>query len=97
MTAMFPSSWRSPMAGVSLFSRSIWSALSSTWSAAVFYQTPAGIRRAGAKRIETWLHNRKVHGAAALARAVVEAAEAQHTILPGEELAADMVVRLAKG
>lgn len=61
------------------------------------YQTPAGIRRAGAKRIETWLHNRKVHGAAALARAVVEAAEAQHTILPGEELAADMVVRLAKG
>ncbi|MGW9382484.1 IS110 family transposase, partial [Streptomyces albidoflavus] len=61
------------------------------------YQTPAAIRRAGAKRIETWLRNRKVYGAAALAKAVVEAAEAQHTALPGEKLAATMVVRLAKG
>ncbi|MFI5987910.1 IS110 family transposase [Streptomyces sp. NPDC051555] len=61
------------------------------------YQTPAAIRRAGVKRIETWLRNRKVYGAAALAKAVVEAAEAQHTALPGEKLAAAMVVRLAKG
>uniref|UniRef100_UPI003899D8FC transposase n=1 Tax=Streptomyces marianii TaxID=1817406 RepID=UPI003899D8FC len=61
------------------------------------YQTPAAIRRAGAKRIETWLKNRKVHGAAALARTVAEAAQAQHTALPGEKLAATMVVRLAKG
>ncbi|GGV55353.1 hypothetical protein GCM10010245_87710 [Streptomyces spectabilis] len=61
------------------------------------YQTPAAIRRTGAKRIETWLKNRKVKGAAALARTAVEAAQAQHTALPGEELAAAMVVRLAKG
>lgn len=61
------------------------------------YQTPAAIRRAGPKRIETWLRNRKVYGAATLAKAVVEAAEAQHTALPGEKLAAAMVVRLAKG
>ncbi|MFE5765983.1 IS110 family transposase [Streptomyces sp. NPDC056492] len=61
------------------------------------YQTPTAIRRAGAKRIETWLRNRKVRGTAALAKAVVEAAESQHTALPGEKLAAVMVVRLAKG
>ena len=61
------------------------------------YQTPAAIRRAGAKRIETWLKNRKVRGAAALAKTVVEAAQAQQTALPGEKLAAAMVVRLAKG
>ncbi|MGV9851479.1 IS110 family transposase [Streptomyces sp. NPDC003442] len=61
------------------------------------YQTPAAIRRAGANRIETWLKNRKVRSAGALAKAAVEAADAQHTALPGEKLAAAMVVRLAKG
>ncbi|WP_436969369.1 IS110 family transposase [Actinacidiphila glaucinigra] len=61
------------------------------------YQTPAAIRRAGVRRIETWLKNRKVRSAAALARAAVDAAQAQHTVLPGEKLAAAMVVRLAKG
>ncbi|MER7465391.1 IS110 family transposase [Streptomyces sp. NPDC097981] len=61
------------------------------------YQTPAAIRRAGAGRIETWLKNRKVRGAAALAKTAVEAAQAQQTALPGEKLAAAMVVRLAKG
>ncbi|MEV0976606.1 IS110 family transposase [Streptomyces sp. NPDC049915] len=61
------------------------------------YQTPAVIRRSGARRIETWLRNRKVRGAAALAKTVTEAAEAQHTALLGEQLAAAMVVRLAKG
>ncbi|MFD9421036.1 IS110 family transposase [Streptomyces goshikiensis] len=61
------------------------------------YQTPAAIRRAGASRIETWLKNRKVRGAATLAKTAVEAAQAQQTALPGEKLAAAMVVRLAKG
>ncbi|MBK6019512.1 IS110 family transposase [Streptomyces sp. MBT53] len=61
------------------------------------YQTPAAIRRAGAARMTTWLRNRKVYGSAALARAVVQAAEAQLTALPGEKLAATMVARLAKG
>ncbi|WP_449343269.1 IS110 family transposase [Streptomyces silvisoli] len=61
------------------------------------YQTPAAIRRAGVKRIETWLKNRKVRSAAALAKTAVEAAQAQMTALPGEKLAANMVVRLAKG
>lgn len=61
------------------------------------YQTPAAIRRAGVKRIETWLKNRKVRSAAALAKTAVEAAQAQETALPGEKLAATMVARLAKG
>ncbi|MGF0173763.1 IS110 family transposase [Streptomyces sp. Marseille-Q5077] len=60
------------------------------------YQTPSAIRGAGAKRIETWLRNRKVRGAAALAAKAVEAAQAQDTALPGEELAAAMVARLAR-
>ncbi|MEU9064704.1 IS110 family transposase [Streptomyces sp. NPDC048430] len=61
------------------------------------YQTPAAIRRSGVKCVETWLRARKVRCAADLARTAVEAAEAQHTALPGEKLAASMVVRLAKG
>lgn len=61
------------------------------------YQTPAAFRRAGARRIEAWLKNRKIRGAATLAKTVVEAAGAQHTALPGEKLAAAMVLRLAKG
>lgn len=61
------------------------------------FQTPDAIRRAGRKRIETWLAKRKVRNAAALARTAIEAAAAQHTSLPGEKLAASMVVRLAKG
>lgn len=61
------------------------------------YQTPAAIRRAGTSRVTTWLKNRKVYGSAALATAVMKAAEAQFTALPGERLAAIMVARLAKG
>ncbi|MPY34691.1 IS110 family transposase [Streptomyces adustus] len=59
------------------------------------YQTPATIRRMGAKRLETWLRNRKVSDAAALARRAVEAAQAQQTTLPGEQLGAELVARLA--
>jgi transposase len=54
---------------------------------------PGALRRLD----ETWLRNRKARGAATLARTALEAAEAQHTALPGEQLAAAMVVRLAKG
>ncbi|MEU8874051.1 transposase [Streptomyces javensis] len=61
------------------------------------YQAPASIRRSGARRIETWLKNRKVRNAAALAETAVEAAKSQHTALPGETLAAAMVARIAKG
>ncbi|WP_030211864.1 IS110 family RNA-guided transposase [Streptomyces bikiniensis] len=60
------------------------------------YQTPAAIRRLGARRLETWLRNRKVLRANQLAETTVEAAERQHTSLPGEKLAAQMVHTLAK-
>jgi transposase len=60
------------------------------------YQTPAAIRRIGARRLETWLRNRKVIRADQLAEKAVEAADRQHTSLPGEELAAQMVHTLAK-
>ncbi|MEU6505339.1 IS110 family transposase [Streptomyces sp. NPDC046942] len=60
------------------------------------YQTPAAIRRLGAKRLETWLLNRKVRSANQLAEAAVEAAERQHTSLPGEKLTAQLVHTLAR-
>ncbi|WP_328452762.1 IS110 family transposase [Amycolatopsis sp. NBC_00438] len=60
------------------------------------YQTPDALRRLGQSRLETWLRNRKVRNATAVAASALEAAAAQHTTLPGQGLAADMVVRLAK-
>ncbi|MCX5215496.1 IS110 family transposase [Kitasatospora sp. NBC_00240] len=60
------------------------------------YQTPAGIRRMGASRLETWLRNRKVRGCASLARLAVDAAERQHTAVPGEKATARMVHTLAR-
>ncbi len=60
------------------------------------YQAPAAIRRIGAKRLETWLRNRKVTRAGRLAETAVQAAERQHTSLPGEELTAQLVHTLAK-
>ncbi|MDO0930777.1 IS110 family transposase [Streptomyces sp. DG2A-72] len=60
------------------------------------YQTPAALRRIGARRLETWLRNRGVTRADRLAEAAVHAAERQHTSLPGEKLAAQMMHTLAK-
>ncbi|MGW4981631.1 IS110 family transposase [Streptomyces mirabilis] len=60
------------------------------------YRTPAAIRRTGAKRLETWLRNRKVLRADRLAETAVQAAERQHTSLPGETLTAQLVHTLAK-
>ncbi|MFD8970807.1 IS110 family transposase [Streptomyces sp. NPDC059568] len=60
------------------------------------YQTPAAIRRVGTSRLTTWLRNRKVRGAQALATAAVEAAERQHTAVTGEKAIAKMVHTLTK-
>lgn len=60
------------------------------------YQTPAAIRRAGSSRLETWLRKRKARNAAAVAAAAMAAAEAQHTTVTGEAMAASVVARLAK-
>ncbi|MFB7530830.1 IS110 family transposase [Streptomyces sp. NPDC056178] len=59
-------------------------------------QTPAAIRRMGVSRLETWLRNREVSGAGALAARAVEAALAQMTALRGEELGAELVGCLAR-
>jgi transposase len=59
------------------------------------YQTPAAIRRIGSRRLQTWLRNRHVIHAERLAGTAVQAAERQHTSLPGEKLAAELVRTLA--
>jgi len=61
------------------------------------FQTPAALREAGAASVTAWLRARKVRGAAALAAAAVRAAQAQTITLPGEQLAARLVTRLAEG
>ncbi|MYT33462.1 MULTISPECIES: IS110 family transposase [unclassified Streptomyces] len=60
------------------------------------YQTPAAIRRAGVKRLTTWLCNRKVRSSEALAAKAVEAADRQHTAVAGEKAIARMVHTLAE-
>ncbi len=60
------------------------------------YQTPDGLRRAGAARLALWLRKRKARNADAVAAAAMEAANAQRTIVPGQQLAAAMVARLAE-
>ncbi|MFE2727292.1 IS110 family transposase [Kitasatospora sp. NPDC059327] len=59
------------------------------------YQTPAALRRRGRARLTAWLANRSVRGADAVAATALEAAEAQHTVLPGEDVAAGIVADLA--
>jgi transposase len=60
------------------------------------YQTPTALRRIGVSRLTTWLRNRKVRSAEALAKAAVDAAERQHTAVAGEKAIAKMVHTLAK-
>ncbi|MFD3806665.1 transposase, partial [Streptomyces sp. NPDC058619] len=60
------------------------------------YQTPAALRRTGRKRLETWLRNRHVRSPEALATAALEAAERQHTAVPGEKITAQVIHTLAK-
>lgn len=60
------------------------------------YQTPDGLRRAGAARLAAWLRKRKARNADAIAVKALQAANAQHTIVAGQQLAAAVVARLAK-
>lgn len=61
------------------------------------YQTPAAIRRMGRKRLTSFLKNRSVKGADALAGKAVEAAQSQSVTLPAEEVTARIVAELAGG
>ena len=60
------------------------------------YQTPDSLRRAGAARLVAWLRKRKARNADAVAATALDAANAQHSIVPGQQLAATVVARLAK-
>ena len=60
------------------------------------YQTPDGLRRTGTTRLAAWLHKRKARNADAVAATALEAAHAQHTMVPGQDLGAAMVARLAE-
>ncbi|WP_373684961.1 IS110 family transposase [Streptomyces lunaelactis] len=60
------------------------------------YQTPAALRRIGTNRLAVWLKNRKVRSSQLVAATAVQAAEAQHTAVAGEKLAAAVVAKLAR-
>ena len=60
------------------------------------YQTPAALRRIGKSRLAVWLKNRKVRNYRLVAATAVQAAEAQHTAVSGEKLAATVVAKLAR-
>ena len=60
------------------------------------YQTPEALRRAGTTRLAAWLLKPKARNADPVAITALEAANAQHSIAPGQHLAATVVARLAK-
>jgi transposase len=60
------------------------------------YQSPDQLRRAGHKRIVTYLRNRGVKGSNKVANKVLEAAKAQSVTLPAQEVASRIVAELAK-
>jgi len=59
------------------------------------YQTPAAIRRIGQSRLQSWLVKRKVRSGDQVAAAAVAAAATQHTVVPGQDVAATIVADLA--
>ena len=59
------------------------------------YQTPAQLRRAGHKRIATYLRNRSVKGSNKVAHKALSAAKAQSVTLPAQEVASRIVAELA--
>ena len=59
------------------------------------YQTPAQLRRAGHKRIATYLRNRGVKGSNKVANRALAASKAQSVSLPAQEVASRIVAELA--
>jgi transposase len=60
------------------------------------YQTPAQLRRAGHKRVATYLRNRGVKGSSSVAQKALSAAKAQSVTLPAQDVAASIVAELAE-
>ena len=59
------------------------------------YQTPAAIRRIGKSRLQAWLAKRTVRSAEQIATDALAAAAVQHTVVPGQDVAATLVADLA--
>lgn len=59
------------------------------------YQTPTALRRSGAARITSWLAKHGCRNATLVATTALEAAQAQRTRVPVEDIAALIVARLA--
>lgn len=60
------------------------------------YQSPAQLRRAGHKRIASYLRKRGVKGSNSVAQKALSAAKAQNVTLPAQEVASRIVTELAK-
>ena len=60
------------------------------------YQTADAVRRAGRKRVASYLKKRGAAKAQALAEKAVEAAKSQNTKLPAEDVASEIVAELAR-
>ena len=59
------------------------------------YQTPTHLRRAGHKRVASYLRNRSVKGSANVAHKALNAARSQSVSLPAQEVASRIVAELA--
>lgn len=59
------------------------------------FQAPDAIRRRGPVRLEAWLRKRGVRGAEQVTQTALAAAAAQHTVLPGQEVAGEIIADLA--
>lgn len=59
------------------------------------YQTPAAARKLGKTRLQTWLVKRHVRSAEQIAANAIDAAKSQHTVVPGQDVAATIVADLA--
>jgi len=59
------------------------------------YATPEAIRRMGETRLSRWLRQRRVRGYADVAARAVAAAQTQHTVLAGQDVAVSIVAELA--
>jgi transposase len=59
------------------------------------YASPDRIRRIGQTRLTAWLRTRKVRGFTDVAARAIAAAKAQLTVLPGQDLTADIITELA--
>lgn len=59
------------------------------------FQSPDALRRRGRSRLEAWLRKRGVRGAEQVADKALAAAAAQHTTLPGQDVAGQIVADLA--